>query len=253
MQKRGKRGDDAYQLKPVRVRGHPGVPPPGGDSKSVVEVGNPKMEDVRASNTAGNETKICTFYKDEDYRFSGVKIAINPRKYKKFDTLTLELSRKIPGLAFGVRTVSTPGGKDRIHNLETLTNGGKYVCSSNRTRVRGLDMNRIGQRQAWRTTRPPSGRRLLNDLLKEDMFYSSEAARFRKAKKLYDMSTVYNNNAPKKVTVLRNGDPTQRHVMLLNRKTAQTFEQVLGDLSDMFKFAVRKLYTINEKKVFMTQ
>lgn len=95
----------------------------GTDSRSVVEMGNEKEDtaNLRSSMTAGNDTKTCFFYKDEDYRFPGVKIALNPRKYKKFDTLCLELSRKIPGLGFGVRSITTPTGRTRISNLDALT------------------------------------------------------------------------------------------------------------------------------------
>lgn len=63
------------------------------------------------------------------------------------------------------------------------------------------------------------------------------------------MATVYNKSQPKKITVLKNGDPTYRHVVLLNRRTAQQYEQVLHDLSEMFKFAVRKLCTTEGKRV----
>ena len=222
----------------------------GNDSKSVVEMGTNK-DDVsvnqRSSMTAGNDTKTCYFYKDEDYRFPGVKIALNPRKYKKFDTLCLELSRKIPGLGFGVRSITTPTGHTRISNLDALTHDGKYVCSSSRVRVTGLDMDRVGGRDVWHYTRPPSGRRILNRILREDVDFKEP--HFKKSKKPYDMATVYNRNQPKKITVLKNGDPTYRHVVLLNRRTAQQYEQVLADLSEMFSFAVRKLCTTEGKRV----
>ncbi|XP_061166198.1 lipoxygenase homology domain-containing protein 1-like [Saccostrea echinata] len=222
----------------------------GNDSKSVVEMGTRKdtvSPNLRSSQTAGNDTKTCYFFKDEDYRFPGVKIALNPRKYKKFDTLCLELSRKIPGLGFGVRSVTTPTGHTRISNLDALTHEGKYICSSSRVHVRGLDMSRVGGREVWHFARPPSGRRLLNQILREDGEFREP--RFKKSKKPYDMATVYNRNQPKKITVLKNGDPTYRHVLLLNRRTAQQFEQVLYDLSEMFKFAVRKLCTTEGKRI----
>lgn len=221
----------------------------GTDSRSVVEMGNEKEDtaNLRSSMTAGNDTKTCFFYKDEDYRFPGVKIALNPRKYKKFDTLCLELSRKIPGLGFGVRSITTPTGRTRISNLDALTHEGKYVCSSSRVMVHGLDMNRIGGRDVWHYARPPSGRRVLNQILREEVDFKEP--RFKKSKKPYDMATVYNKSQPKKITVLKNGDPTYRHVVLLNRRTAQQYEQVLHDLSEMFKFAVRKLCTTEGKRV----
>ncbi|XP_048764444.2 lipoxygenase homology domain-containing protein 1-like isoform X2 [Ostrea edulis] len=239
---------DAKETKPPTERKKPKHI--GNDSKSVVEMGTRKdmvSPNLRSSMTAGNDTKTCYFFKDEDYRFPGVKVALNPRNYKKFDTLCLELSRKIPGLGFGVRSITTPTGRTRISNLDVLTHEGKYVCSSSRYNVKGLDIDRVGGKDVWHFARPPSGRHLLNQMLKEDLEFKEP--RFKKSKKPYDMATVYNRNQPKKITVLKNGDPTYRHVVLLNRRTAQQFEQVLHDLSEMFKFAVRKLCTTEGKKV----
>ncbi|KAK3092113.1 hypothetical protein FSP39_025311 [Pinctada imbricata] len=236
-----------HRLKPVRVYGHPNVT--SGDSKSVVEVGNTKMEDTRKTNTAGNETKTCYFFKDHDHSFPGVKVAINPRRYKKFDTLLQELSKKIPGLGFGVRTVATPDGKDRISNLDGLTHDGNYICTSSRLIVRGLDISRVAPREVWRLARPPSGRRIYNNMLREDFNYTESKVLKRTVKQRSNqMYRAYVRNEPKKVTVLKNSDPTQKHLLLLNRRTGQQFEQVLSDLSGMFGFRIEKLYTTEGRK-----
>lgn len=223
--------------------------PPISDARSVVEMGTGQDTelDMRKSFTAPDHAKTCYFYKEQDYTFSGVKIPVNPRKYKKWDVLLLELSKKIPGLGFGVRSVYTPGGSDAISNLDGLTHDGKYVCSSNRNRCRPLNINRVHHNPSWFMTRPPSGRRAYNDILKEDVKYRD--MKVKRVKRDYDMTSVYNRNQPKKVTILRNGEPTNRHVMLFNRKTAQNFEQILKDLSDMFKTAIWRLYTIEGRRV----
>jgi retinitis pigmentosa 1 len=223
--------------------------PPISDAKSEVGLGTGQDSefDMRKSFTAPDHAKTCYFYKELDYRFSGVKIPVNPRKYKKWDVLLLELSRKIPGLGFGVRSVYTPEGHDAISNLDGLTHEGKYVCSSKRNKCKPLDLSKVLHNPTWFVSRPPSGRRALNDLLKEDIRYKEP--KFKRFKREYDMTSVYNRNQPKKVTILRNGDPTNRHVMLFNRKTAQTFDQILEDLSEMFKTAVWRLYTIEGRRV----
>ena len=63
------------------------------------------------------------------------------------------------------------------------------------------------------------------------------------------MANAYNRSLPKKITVLRNGEPTQRHILLINRRTAQTFDQILSDLSEMFQTAIRRLHTMEGRKV----
>lgn len=225
--------------------------PPISDARSVVEMGtNEDAEyDVRKSFTAPDHAKTCYFYKENDYTFGGVKIPVNPRKYKKWDVLLLELSRKIPGLGFGVRSVYTPEGHDSVSNLDGLTHDGKYVCSTKRStaRCRPLDISRVARNPGWFMTRPPSGRREYNNLLKED--YKFKEPKFKKFKREYDMTTVYTRNQPKKITVLKNGEPTSQHVVLLNRRTAQTFDQILEDLSGMFRMAIYRLYTTDGRRV----
>lgn len=187
-------------------------------------MGNEKEDTVnlRSLMIAGNDIKICFFYKDEDYRFSGVKIVFNFRKYKKFDILCLELFRKIFGLGFGVRLIIIFIGRIRILNLDALIYEGKYVCFFSRVMVYGLDMNRVGGRDVWYYVRFFSGRRVLNQILREEVDFKE--FRFKKFKKLYDMVIVYNKSQLKKITVLKNGDFIYRYVVLLNRRIAQQYE-----------------------------
>lgn len=58
---------------------------------------------------------------------------------------------------------------------------------------------------------------------------------------------------PKLVTVIRSGVKPRKAVrILLNKKTAHSFEQVLTDITDAIKLdsgAVRRLYTLEGKQV----
>lgn len=58
---------------------------------------------------------------------------------------------------------------------------------------------------------------------------------------------------PKLVTIIRSGVKPRKAVrILLNKKTAHTFEQVLSDVTDAIKLdtgAVRRLYTVDGKLV----
>lgn len=61
---------------------------------------------------------------------------------------------------------------------------------------------------------------------------------------------------PKLVTVIRSGVKPRKAVrILLNKKTAHSFEQVLTDITDAIKLdsgAVRRLYTLEGKQVGLT-
>lgn len=252
---RPKRDDRGPQNGPnpprVRRKELPPVRPPPrgrarmGETRSLVEMRRSSPVDVdhqRTSLTATQNAITCFFHKDDDYTAKPVKIVIHPKKYRKLETVTRDLSDTMKELPFGVRSIFTPRAKHRIHNLEDFTNDGHYICSSNRKFARGLDVSRVQPQHVWHNLRPDSGRRVLNRLLHE--------IELRSAKKRggsrpgYDLTNVYTRIPPKKLTVMKNGEPDIKHCVLLNRRTAQTFEQVLKTLSELFFFAVRKLYTI---------
>lgn len=215
------------------------------DAKSMVDMGrsSPLEGNYRTSLTAANNAKSCFFYIDNDYTFQPLKLVIHPKRYKKLETVTRDLSENMKRLPFGVRSIHTPRGQHRVHNLEDLTHDGHYICTSNRKYAKGMDVARVHSKFVWHSYRPESGRQRLNTLLKEsDLHSAKNIGGFRPG---YDLSNVYSRVPPKKTTVMKNGEPGIKHTVLLNRRTAQTFEQVLKTLSDLFPFAVRKLFTID--------
>ena len=58
---------------------------------------------------------------------------------------------------------------------------------------------------------------------------------------------------PKLITVIRNGSKPRKSVrVLLNRKTAHSYDQVLTDISEAIKLdtgAVRRIYTVDGRQV----
>lgn len=233
------------ELPPIRRSGKRG----DMETMSAVEMGRKSPVEVnqRTSLTATHEAKSCYFYIDNDYSFAPMKMVIHPKKYKRLDTVTRDLSSKMKSLPFGVRSIFTPRGQHRVHNLEDLTQEGHYICSSNRKYAKGMDIARVATRQIWHHYRPDSGRRTLNNLLKDVDLRSGKRRPGQRPG--YDLANVYSRVPPKKTTVMRNGEPDVKHVVLLNRRTAQTFEQVLKTLSDLFRFAVRRLYTMEGEMV----
>ena len=193
--------------------------------------------------------KTCYFYQDGDYNFSKVKVAVHPKRYRRLETLYSELSSKMGGLPYGVRGIFTPRGRNLIRTVDGLEDYGHYVCSTFRHRAGGIDVSRVAPPARWNYNKPSSGQRDLNSMLHDpdldDMPRVKQARYVREQK----MANAYNRSQPKKITVLRNGDPTHRHILLINRRTAQTFDQILSDLSEMFQNAVRRLHTMEGRKV----
>lgn len=195
----------------------------------------------RATLTAPTQAKFCMFYKDDDPTFKGLKVAVSQHRYKKIDALLTELSKKMPGLNYGVRSIFTPRGKDKIESFDGLTNNQKYICSTYRHFMKGLDIDKVDGMKTWHMNRPPDGRRELNRMLKEIRLAEEKLRKV--GKRDPQMAYAYVSTTPKKVTIMRNGDPTNRHVMIFNRRTAQTFEQVMDDIGETVRMAARRLYT----------
>ncbi|GFR86808.1 lipoxygenase-like protein domain-containing protein 1 [Elysia marginata] len=196
-----------------------------------------------------SKAKNCFFYKDGDTKFRAVKICIHPRRYQRMEALITELSAKVK-LPFGVRSIFTPRGRDMVTSLEKLENGESYVCSPMRHQARGLDPTKVIPPPRWYYDKPPSGTKQLSHLLQE--FEFEDRSRFvgrRYPNRDARMADAYNRAQPKKITVLKNGEPTIHHVVLINRRTAQMFEQILSDISGMFSMAVRKLYTVEGRRI----
>jgi len=231
------------ELPPVKAGGRP-----KRQAQSMIEIRKPPPELAnRPSLTATNNAKSCFFYIDNDYTFPPIKMVIHPKKHKRLDTVSRDLSVRMKRLPFGVRSIYTPRGQQRVHTLEDLTQDGHYICSSNRKFAKGMDVARVVQTRVWHNVRPDSGKKDYNNLLKDfELRSAKNRAGFRPG---YDLSNVYSRIPPKKTIVMKNGEPDVKHTLLLNRRTAQTFEQVLKTLSDLFQFAVMRLYTIEGKPV----
>lgn len=182
--------------------------------------------------------RVC-FYKSGDYTFSGHRLVINARTFKTFDALLDALSKKVP-LPFGVRTITTPRGTHLVRALEDLHDGGSYVCSDQK-RVKPLNLNEVNRRQVpWNTTRPYSaGRRLRLQLGKR-----SEAP--IRPVRVTERVAV---RTPKKLEVINNRDPAIKRTIVLQRRTAPTFDALLDYLSQILQFPVLKLFSTDGRRV----
>ncbi|XP_077345400.1 retinitis pigmentosa 1-like 1 protein [Lithobates pipiens] len=174
--------------------------------------------------------KKITFFKSGDPQFSGVKMAINRRSFKSFSALMDDLSNRVP-LPFGVRTITTPRGTHNINRLDQLQDGGRYICSDKKY-VQPITGRKVG---AHKSSRPVSARKQGQQDEPEEEF---SAAHFQQVPKLR-----------KKVVLVKNGDPTVRRSIILNRRNARNFKTFLEDASDLLQFTVRRLYTVDGRRI----
>uniref|UniRef100_A0A8D2ZNQ2 Serine/threonine-protein kinase DCLK2 n=1 Tax=Scophthalmus maximus TaxID=52904 RepID=A0A8D2ZNQ2_SCOMX len=186
------------------------------------------------------------FYRNGDRYFNGIVYAISADRFRTFDALLADLTRSLSdnvNLPQGVRTIYTLDGA-KITNIEQLVEGDSYVCSSIEA-YKKLDYTKnvnpnwsVNVKASASSSRGPPSLGSANAGAPE----SRETKDFIR---------------PKLVTVVRSGVKPRKAVrILLNKKTAHSYEQVLTDITDAIKLdsgVVKKIYTLEGKLVACLQ
>lgn len=192
----------------------------------------PAGKDQRKSRV--NAVKRVKFYRNGDKHFKGVEMVVTRQRYRSFDTIVEDLSKAIP-LPYGVRTVFSPGGSV-VTSINQLQDGRHYICSSGDQLIKNVN---YGQKQKSHS---------LNAGSSSDA--SSVSPSSRSDLQLEQVGGGGKSNPkPRVITVLSEHDKNQKCKVLLNRKTVKSFEDVLRDISDMLKYPVRELRTLEGVKV----
>ncbi|XP_033100844.1 oxygen-regulated protein 1-like [Anneissia japonica] len=192
-----------------------------------------------------DKAKKIKFFKSGDSNFGGLQLAVSKRKYRSFDGLLSDLTTKVP-LPYGVRTIHTPGGIHGVHSLEDFEDGKSYVVSSSRKK-KPMDLGRVHKPRAWHNSRLMSPQESsMKGSPTSSLSPRSSPDRVDGRK---DLSPSRLPRTPKKIMVMRNGDVHTKHMMLMNRRTAQSFEDVLADISEIFRTPVKKLYSAEGMKI----
>ncbi|XP_028310253.1 serine/threonine-protein kinase DCLK2 isoform X2 [Gouania willdenowi] len=193
--------------------------------------------------TSGKKARKVRFYRNGDKYFKGLVYAVSNDRFRSLDALLMELTRSLSdnvNLPQGVRTLYTLDGSRRVSNLDELVEGESYVCSSNEP-YRHVDYTK-NVNPNWSVGIKTGTSRSLSSLVLLKNELQRESKDFIK---------------PKLVTVIRGGVKPRKAVrILLNKKTAHSFEQVLTDITDAIKLdsgAVRRLYTLEGKQISCLQ
>ncbi|XP_029460974.1 serine/threonine-protein kinase DCLK2 isoform X2 [Rhinatrema bivittatum] len=186
--------------------------------------------------------KKVRFYRNGDRYFKGLVYAVSGERFRSFDALLMELTRSLSdnvNLPQGVRAIYTVDGSRRIGSMEELVEGESYVCASNEP-YRKVDYTK-NVNPNWSVNVKTGSSRSLSSLapLKVEIKESKDFIK------------------PKLVTVIRSGVKPRKAVrILLNKKTAHSFEQVLTDITDAIKLdsgVVKRLCTLDGKQITCLQ
>ncbi|KAM3864794.1 serine/threonine-protein kinase DCLK2 [Diretmus argenteus] len=193
--------------------------------------------------TSEKKARKVRFYRNGDRYFKGLVYAVSNDRFRSLDALLMELTRSLSdnvNLPQGVRMLYTMDGGKKLSSLDELVEGESYVCASNES-FRRVDYTK-NVNPNWSVVSKTGTSRSLSCLstLKNEL--QRESKDFIK---------------PKLVTVIRSGVKPRKAVrILLNKKTAHSFDQVLTDITDAIKLdsgAVKRLYTLEGKQITCLQ
>ncbi|XP_031440954.1 serine/threonine-protein kinase DCLK2-like isoform X2 [Clupea harengus] len=194
--------------------------------------------------TSEKRARKVRFYRNGDRCFKGLVFAMSGDRCRSFDGLLAELTRSLADnlyLPQGVRSIYTLDGSKKVTGLDDILEGECYVCASNQP-YRKVEYSSVAQ-PSWGSRKAGAG--------------GGSVARGAGPGPGVGSSAVRDFVRPKLVTVVRGGTRPRRAVrVLLNRKTAHSFTQVLNDINNAFKLeagAIRKLYTLDGKQLTCLQ
>ncbi|CAM9605515.1 unnamed protein product [Lampetra planeri] len=194
------------------------------------------------------KAKKVRFYRNGDKYYKGIVYAISPDRFRSFEALLADLTRTLSdnvNLPQGVRAVFTIDGQHKITSLDELLEGESYVCATNEA-FRRLDYTKNVNPNWSVNVKAVVGIGSSSSI--GSGLSGAHTPETREAKEFI---------RPKLVTVIRAGVRPRKAVrVLLNKKTAHSFEQVLADITDAVKLdtgAVKRLYTLDGKQIACLQ
>uniref|UniRef100_A0A3P8WY41 Doublecortin n=1 Tax=Cynoglossus semilaevis TaxID=244447 RepID=A0A3P8WY41_CYNSE len=201
---------------------------------------------TRTLQALSNEKKAkkVRFYRNGDRYFKGIVYAVASDRFRSFDSLLADLTRSLSdhiNLPQGVRFIFTIDGARKIMTLDELEEGESYVCASENI-YKKVDYTKNVNPNWSVNVKASANQKNMQSLA---------------ARAAGDPRETRDFIRPKLVTVMRSGVKPRKAVrILLNKKTAHSFEQVLTDITEAIKLesgVVKRIYTLDGKQVTCLQ
>uniref|UniRef100_A0A3Q3K953 Serine/threonine-protein kinase DCLK2 n=1 Tax=Monopterus albus TaxID=43700 RepID=A0A3Q3K953_MONAL len=188
------------------------------------------------------KAKKIRFYRNGDRYFKGIVYAISQERFGSLEALLADLTRALSdnvNLPQGVRTIYTIDGTTKITSMDQLVEGESYVCASIEPYKKVDYTKNVNPNWSVGARTPVS--------IRDPSSLGSAKAGPPETRESKDFIR------PKLVTIVRSGVKPRKAVrVLLNKKTAHSFEQVMSDITDAIKLdsgVVKRLYTVDGKMV----
>uniref|UniRef100_G3QBW2 Doublecortin domain-containing protein n=1 Tax=Gasterosteus aculeatus aculeatus TaxID=481459 RepID=G3QBW2_GASAC len=197
--------------------------------------------------TNEKKAKKVRFYRNGDRYFKGIVYAVANDRFRTFDALLADLTRSLSdhiNLPQGVRFIFTIDGARKICSMDELEEGESYVCASENIYKKVDYTKNVNPNWSVNVKASASQKHM-------------QAFAARAAAAADSSSEGKDFVRPKLVTVMRSGVKPRKAVrILLNKKTAHSFEQVLTDITEAIKLesgVVKRIYTLDGKQVTCLQ
>ncbi|RMC07214.1 hypothetical protein DUI87_16670 [Hirundo rustica rustica] len=229
---------------------------------------------TRTLQTLSSEKKAkkVRFYRNGDRYFKGIVYAISPDRFRSFEALLADLTRTLSdnvNLPQGVRTIYTIDGSKKISSLDQLVEDpAERKGSSNVVKTEDeldqLDVAKLvvsfGESYVCGSIEPFKKLEYTKNV---NPNWSVNVKTTSTSRSVPSLATAKGGTPdtkenkdfirPKLVTIIRSGVKPRKAVrILLNKKTAHSFEQVLTDITDAIKLdsgVVKRLYTLDGKQL----
>ncbi|KAL4659688.1 neuronal migration protein doublecortin [Arapaima gigas] len=195
--------------------------------------------------TNEKKAKKVRFYRNGDRYFKGIVYAVATDRFRTFDALLADLTRSLSdhiNLPQGVRFIFTIDGSRKITSMDELEEGESYVCASENYYKKVDYTKNVNPNWSVNVKASASQKNLQSLASAKGVGEPKESKDFVR---------------PKLVTVMRSGVKPRKAVrVLLNKKTAHSFEQVLTDITEAIKLesgVVKRIYTLDGKQVTCLQ
>ncbi|XP_077467606.1 serine/threonine-protein kinase DCLK1-like isoform X2 [Stigmatopora argus] len=208
---------------------------------------------TRTLQTLSSEKKAkkVRFYRNGDRYFQGIVYAISQERFGSLDALLADLTRALSdkvNLPQGVRNIYSIDGVTRIANMDQLVEGESYVCASFEPYKKVEYAKNVNPNWSSGAKTPTAA---ASASPRDPPSLGSGRADSPETRENKDFIK------PKLVTIVRSGVKPRKAVrVLLNKKTAHSFEQVMTDITDAVKLdsgAVKRLFTVDGKAVTCLQ
>ncbi|KAI4899282.1 hypothetical protein NFI96_024675 [Prochilodus magdalenae] len=218
--------------------------------------------------TSEKKAKKVRFYRNGDRYFKGIVYAVASDRFRTFDALLADLTRSLSdhiNLPQGVRFIFTIDGARKITTLDELEEVFVERCVERRSQ------SEESLRESWRWG---------DQIFTGESYVCASENYYKKVDYTKNVNPNWSVNVkacagqrnamcmagrpgsepreskdfirPKLVTVMRSGVKPRKAVrVLLNKKTAHSFEQVLTDITEAIKLesgVVKRIYTLDGKQ-----